>query len=501
MASFELADGPRQQNGGAVRIDTRQIYPQTSAISGQRVGVAAPCTGLTQFNFTDDALWWVPSLSYFSLRGHFLDGSGNSLSRASGISYVDDWPSVLFSQISCLVNSQTIELLQNPAQSDAALCYSSCDKTWLQSFGTAGGIGEALTTRQLNSSQFGTAAVGATNYNEVVATWRPSLSLFDVCHGIPPGAQWRFDFSWSTQAEQNMVQSMASKIAGTDFTFTLDEFTFYKATIVPDVSIPRPMGGFISLEPVQVNQYTMTSGTGQFNVPLPATCDRMLIVFQDSNQANNLAAGQNGLKPITSFAAGFSSGATDFAATLQSLYVSFPELGIQAPNPVYQFTALGSAASKSDYQRAYADWCATCRGSSGGYEGSIPFGTADAGIGAAVVAVIKTVGPNVVTDALLDFGDPNNYEQNWYSQNGVGALPAATYGNQTARWGWMGSKTIFAVPCIRPPDKLVTNANLSVQIAGSPTSVTITVIMSYSMGLACELDSNGRYQFEILRGL
>lgn len=259
MAAFELPTQFRDKTGGAVAYDTRQLYPITSALSGQRPGVTAPAVGQTTYQWNDDSLWWVPALSWFSIRGHFTDGSGNALARppTSSIGYVDDWPSVLFSQIQMFCNSQTVELLQAPPIADVALLYTSVDKTYLDSTASASGVGEPYQQRILNSAQFGTGSVSASNYNEIVATWRPSVSLFDTATGLPPGQQWRIDFSWSNTAEQNMIESITSKIAGTDFFFYIDSFTFFKATLRPDVSVPLPKHGLIELNPVQVNTYSM----------------------------------------------------------------------------------------------------------------------------------------------------------------------------------------------------------------------------------------------------
>lgn len=496
MSAFELADGPRSINGGAVRYDIRQLFPQSSSVSGVRPGVAGAATGITTFQWNDDSLWWIPALSYFNIRGHFTDTSGNALARNSGIAYADNWPSTFFSQMQLFLNSQSVELLTFPAQSDTALLYGSVDKTYLDSFGTVSGIGEALTTRLLNSAQNGNGSPGATNYNEVVAAWRPALSVFDHCTGIPPGAQWRMDFSWNNNAEQNMIESLTTKIAGTDYFFVVDEFTFYKATISPDPSVPLPEQGFIELNPAQTNLYPISGGsTLQVNVPLPATCHRALVVLQDNNSSNNLAAGQNGFSPITSFRGYFSNGSTANAAWVQNLYLSFPELGYQAPNPQYSLTPGNSAGGKSEWQRAFSDFITICRGASGGYEGSCQIGTADVNIGAAVIAPLAST-------PVISVGDPNNKQQAWVTSTSTGAV-SATQANQTAAWGWLGRcpGPIFAFPVVRPVDRLVTNANMFLQFSSAVTSVNVIIILTFSMGIAVEMGSNGKYNFEIIRGL
>lgn len=223
----------------------------------------------------------------------------------------------------------------------------------------------------------------------------------------------------------------------------------------------------------------------------------MLICIQDNNAANNLAAGQNGLKPITSFAAGFSSGASDLASYIQNLYVSFPELGYQFPNPTYAFTGLSSAGAKTDWERAYQDMVTICRGSSGGYEGAIPFGCGDTGVKSPILTPLQSVTP------VMQIGNGPANPQAYWNVSAATSAVAATVGAQTALFGWLGRcpGPIFAVPVIRQPDKLVTNANLNIVFNGTVTSVLVYVIMQYSMALAVEKGGDGKYRYEIVRGL
>lgn len=528
MSAFELADGPRALNGGAVKYDIRQLFPQTAAVSGTRPGVSGATTGQTTFQWNDDNLWWIPSMSYFDIRGHFTDTSGNALGRGPALAIADNWVPCLFSQIQAFCNSQTVSLVQNPPQTDTVLTYATVDHTFLKSFGTASGVGVPYTTRALNVGQWGAGTGNAGNLNEVVAMWRPPMSLFDCPTGIPPGCQWRVDFSWSPFGEQLLIESAATpnvgaggaKIAGTDYYFVLDEFTMYKATIAPDMSIPKPMFGYIELNETQTNTYPLSGGsTLQVNCPLPSTCNKMWIVVQDNNALGitvsppspnpGLAHGQNGLKAITSFDAAVSTTSADRAAYVQNLYVLFPELGYQFPNPTYNLTGqnTGGSNARQGWERAYADFITVSRGSSGGTEGSVPFGCFDTGVGAAVIQINETV---PVTDATgtiaaqFNIGDPNNDQQSW----NVAAFPAAapvagTYGNNTALWGWLGRcpGPIFAIPVIRPRGVLVTNANISLQFSQPVVSANVFIIMSYSMGIACEKDASEKYQFQIMRGL
>jgi hypothetical protein len=498
---FELPQQFRLVNGGAQKYDIRQQFPLTSAISGQRPGVTGPAVGLTTFQWQDSNDWWIPSLSYFVLRGHFLDGSGNALARppTGVIGYADNWPALLWSQIQMFCNSQTVELLQNSAQADTAVAYSSVDRTFLKTTATASGMGEALQKRILNSAQFGTAGVGASNYNEVTATWRPALSLFDCSEALPPGAQFRIDFSWALGGEQAMIESaIGAKLAGTDYTFTLDELTMYRATVAPDpLLVELPMQGLVEMNPVQVNTYQLTGGTSlQINSPMPSTCNRVLIAFQDNNSANNLAHGQNGLKPLSNFALRFSNGASDLASTIQNLYCSFTDLGYQAPNPTYAFTSLASAGARSGFERAYQDWVSICRGSSGGYEGSLPFGNADTGVGAQVNAPLLTGG-----GPIIQAGDPDNDQQFAIWTNGAGASTyTATSAAATSLYGWLGRMPIFAFPVVRPAGKLVSTMTVSLQLTSAVTSIQMFVIMSYSAALAVDRRPDGKYDYQVVRG-
>lgn len=490
---FDLADQPRDINGGADSLTYTQMFPQTSAIGGTRPGVSGASTGVTTFQHQDSSRWWVPSQSYYVIRGHFLDGAGNALARDSGISYCDNWVSALFSQIQYFVDSKSVELLQNLPVADTAMLYSTADRSYLKSFASASGVGESLVTRQLNSAQFGTAAVSPTNYNEVVATWRPACSLFDTPGALPPGGLWRCDFSWAANGEQEMIQStLGPAIAGVDFVFVLDEFTMYCCTVMPDPEILLPESGIVELSPYASNIYMLTGGnTLQANIPLQASTNRILICFQDNNVVNNLAAGQNGLKPVTQFTAAMSNGGADFSSYIQTMYISLPALGVQQPNPSYGLSAGDAAGAKSGWSRAYADWVNCCRGSSGGYEGSIPFGAYDSGIGAAVLE------PLALTP-VMQVGDPSNSGQAWLVSATGGAGAGATAANQTARHGWLGSP-IFGFPIVRPPGVGVNTANLNVTFSGNVTSGLIHVISLYSMALVVTRQQNGQYKYDIVR--
>jgi len=301
------------------------------------------------------------------------------------------------------------------------------------------------------------------------------------------------------------ASTTAAAGAGTtvNYTFILESFTFYCATITPDISIERPLRGLIELNPLQTTTFSLSGGNLlQAQVALAGTTNRILIVIQDNNAANNLAAGQNGLKPMTSYTAAASLVAADFASFLQTFYLSLPELGYQWPNPTYNFQTVGAATTgqTSEWKRAYTDWINTVRGSSGGYEGSVPFGNLDAGIGVPLIGFDTTA----ATTPIVNLGDPNNDQAYWsITATATAAVPPATTGNRTARWGWLGRcpGPIFAIPVIRPPDKTVSYATLNMQFANTVTSVNVYVIQQYSMGMVFEADAFGKYAVEILRGI
>ena len=498
MSMFELESGPRNINGGAIRYQITQLPPRTGAVGGTRPGVSGATAANVIFIWDEDTLHWLPSMSYFSIRAHFVNpnsGSPIALARTAGIGYCDAWPAALFSQIQYFLDSNTVENLQYPPQVEAAQMYSSVDNTWLKSFGSAQGAGEALTTRILNSSQFGTAGAGASNYNEIVATWRPPLSIFDVPSALPPRAQHNITFTWAANAELQMVEALSAVTTASNFNVIIDEFLFYKANVVPDASIPLPMNGYIELNPIQVNLYVINGGNVlNQGVPIPPTTTRILVGCQDGNSANSLQHG-NSVKPITSFAAAFSNGATDQSAYLSNFYINFPELGFSFPQPQYTFTAGSAAGSKSDWHRGYADFIQYCRGCSGGTEGSVPMGTFDFGIGSFVVAPLaSTPGATV--------GDPNNPQQAWLATVS-GSAVSLTQANQTAAWGWLGRcpGPILAVPVLRQPDRFVSNAQIYLTLSSTATQVNVFVFSSFTKGLMVESDGAGKYHYTLVDGL
>ncbi len=497
MAAFDLPQEYRDIFGGAAKLDIRQMPPTSPTVTGSRPGQGA-ASGFTTFQWQESQLWWVPSLSYFLLKGHFLAANGtDSLPRppTGQLGYCDNWPSTLMSQVELTVDSNSLELLNtNPAVADTALTYASVDRTYLKSFASNAGIGEGLQTRIINSAHVG-AAVSGGNYKEVVACFRPALSTFDCPHALPPGPLMQMSFAWSPTGEQAMIESVASKIAGTDYTFIIDSFVFFRAAVQPEAGLALPSTGIIELNPVLVNRFTVTgTNSGQQNIQLPPRATRMLICAQDGNTANNYGCGQNGINPATDMPVLFSNGATQFNSSISQLYVSLPQLGTQAPNPQYTFTAPTATGGGSGFERAFADFIAVCKGGSGGYEGSVPFGNADVGVGAQVNAPLLTGGGPIVVA-----GNPENDQQLAIWTNGTGATTyTSTSANRTALYGWIGRKAIFAIPLVRGADVRLSDATVNITFDGVVTSVNVYTLVSYQKTLAVERESGGRYRYQIM---
>lgn len=109
MSMFELADGPRPVNGGSCRMQTVQLFPSTAAVNGTRPGVSGATAGQTTWLFTEDSYWWVPSLSYFAISGHFVRAAtGLALPATTSLGYCDNWVATMFQQIQYQLNSQTV---------------------------------------------------------------------------------------------------------------------------------------------------------------------------------------------------------------------------------------------------------------------------------------------------------------------------------------------------------------------------------------------------------
>lgn len=495
MSLFDLPSGPRSINGGAAKYQAIEILPTSMSVGPNvRVGTGA-ANGTTTFQFTEDAQSWIPALSYFNIIGHFTQSNGTSALAATtdiGVGYVDNWCASLFDQISMDLGGETLENVQYVPQVDTAMLYASCDKGWLDTFGSASGVGESLVTRIRRSSTNGTG------YNSITANWRPCISLFDIPYAMPPtSALWRIVFTWSSLAEARVAQRATSTagVPGTTWRFYIDSFRFYKATVAADPSVPRPISGFIELNPVRAYQLQLNGGSAMSSsVTLPQTCNRMLIGFQDASSAGSpliYAQGTNGIIPITSFLGAFTSTTTVFSAYLQNILVTFPELMYSAPQPQYNLQPGNADGAQGGWSRAYQDFINICRGGSAGTEGSIPFGNYDINVGNTIVAINTTV-----ANSIVNTGDPSNKQQLWLTDIS-GTSVAATYANQCSRYGWLGMcpGPIFAIPVMRAPGQIVSTASLQVTLNTTAVSMTATVIMPYSAGLEVSQNLDGKYTY------
>jgi hypothetical protein len=293
----------------------------------------------------------------------------------------------------------------------------------------------------------------------------------------------------------------------------VNSFSLYKASVHPGPGISVPSRGVIDLMPATATQYFLNSGMIlKQNITLPSTTNRILIVFQDINAlavtstppVNLISGVGNGYNPATSFSSSFSNGTTaNLAATnsntLSQLWLSLPELGIQEPTPIYSFTGI------QDFMRAYGDWTHITQGTHHQNEGSVAFGSFATTNGISIINVDN----KVVDNSFIQLGDPNNVQQYPFYQitpSTASASPGKpdpnTY-NQTAKWGWLGRipGPIFAFPVVRPEGKSITTGTLNVTMTNSVTAVAATIIASYSMAIALELQPNGYYSYTLVEGV
>jgi len=520
---FDMSDILESINGGADRYDMQQIYPISGNVTNNTVG-SGNASGLSTFQWQDSANWWSPSQSYFSLIVQFSKaGTAGALPEADLVTYCDNFAMTLFTQIQTYINSRPLDTVNTPWLIDTALSYSNARSNFLKTWGSLSRLGEGLKTRLRNATK---------NGGNVEVVFRPPVSLFDV-KLLPPGAQFRIDLNWASSA-QNAFQGVGGSVAigsgAGQYNMVVQSLSFYKAAIHPSPSVVFPERGVIDLMPCVAQQYIATSSTTlKQNITIPSTTNRILIVFQDTsapqaitgasnavatrNPNNNWTGVGNGYNPVTSFSNIFSTvlATPTFpnAGSLQSLWLSLPELGIQAPNPIYNFD------TGKDYLRAYSDWCSITQGTKDQVEGSVPFGNGLYNGAESSPGSITIVAPNITVNAgasaTYQSGDktnPNEYEYitSVATAYAAGVVPANLF-NQTALWGWFGANPgpIFAFPVVRPEGKTVSTGTLNVtfnSIASTPPlNVTATIIASYSMAIAVELQQNGYYHYSLVEGV
>jgi hypothetical protein len=512
---FDLSESLESINGGCARYDMSQMYPISGAINNSVVG-AGQASGLTTFQWQDNT-WWSPCQSYFILTCTF--SNYGTPSTSADCAYADNFAMTLFSQINTQINSRPLDTVNTPWLIDTALTYSNAHNNFLKTWGSLTRVGEPLSTRIRNTQR---------NGGVVQIVFRPPVSIFDV-KLLPPGAQYKIDFNWANNG-LNAFETINGSVTwgqtlNTDVSISISEFSFYKATVTPDASVPLPQRGVIDLSPCQSLQYFLNSGSVlKQNITLPSTTNRILIGFQDTNASSTVSTTPpvdyicgigNGYNPATSFSNIFTnvtSANPTFLNTvgLQNLWLDLPELGIQEPKPIYNFSN-----GLLDYMRAYSDFCHVTQGTKNNEEGSIPFGSMSTIVGTTIIQPLvatNTTGTlTAVGQGTLQIGDLNNPQQYTYMPISVGpvgstttttAADGSTY-NQTARWGWLGRcpGPIFAFPVVRPPGKQVTTGTLNVTLAGNCTSLSATIMASYSMALVVEHRGDGYYNFDIIQGV
>ncbi len=540
---FELPMQFKDINYGVNKYEIDQVYPMSGNVSGV-AGVSGSCTGNTQFRVINSDSWWVPGLSYFEMKCRFSVNTGavdplkNIPTYADGVAYCDNFVSTLFTTIVSKMDSDTIETINDINVIDTMLTYSQCEKTWLKTTASAACIGEPFTTRvrricgelDTNTVTAATATAAPNELQEIVVQFRPCLGIFSTpC--LSPGPTFYFDFTWNTNAVQNAIESITTRLSqanggttgasGFNVSLSIDSFLFYKASIKPDPYVQLPDKGIIELTLTQSNHYNITpaSTTFQQQCSLKPTTNKILIGFQDADYVNKTAYGTRGnTKPITSFGVQFSTGSggtlNPYGALLNQFYISIPELSFQFPRPIYQF-----ATNKTDFSRAYIDFLQNTQGSCRGSENALPFGTYELTAGNRLTYITT----DAVGTSLANNGNPDNDQQYSYTVAGAAAtilLPPTdstgiaagvaltsttvkTAYNQLAQYGWLGKYPIFAVQIVRPENRPIATMNLTAGFSGpngGPNNAIVYIVANYSAGFAVEKVGN-IYKYKFLDGV
>lgn len=484
MSVFDLSQTLSSINFGVTQQNTVELIPLTGSVSNCRLGYQ-PASGTSIFQFKETNNWFSPALSWFQIKLRFADLSNNALSVSDGIAYVKGWPAVIFSQVEFRVNGQQVELCTNVPIVDSVTLAASASYGYYQTLGDNIG-NESLMTRIQNTSRYGS---GNSNFQEVIGNWRPPLSVLNTAC-LPPGAEYQIHLTFNAQAEQQIIESLAPKIAGVDYVVYVDSITYYKCSLMPDPSLTLPSQGIIELTPAVINTYSViNSNMLQVQTPVDATCNKLFVCFQDNNLVNSFGAGQNGYNPFLDFHAGFSNGATDFASFLQQFWVELPEIGVRFPSNTYNFVGLASG-SKSDFYRAYKDFINCNFGDSSARESGLQFGSFDKSKGAHIVA------PNATPAGVFQLGTPDNEDEAKIVTSAVTALTATSY-NQTCLYGYIGRKFILCIPIIRPKNRPISTVTINCQFSGQVTNVLMHVIQLSSRALVVQNAGNNMYQYNM----
>lgn len=509
---FDLSETLESINGGCVRYDMSQMYPLSGNVSGIVGGATGNAKGLTTFQW-QDSTWWSPCQSYFLLTCTFSVGTPGS-GVAVDAAYADNFAMTLFSQINTQINSRPLDTVNTPWLIDTALTYANAHNSFLKSFGSLTRVGEPLSTRIRNTSQ---------NGGVVQVAFRPPVSIFDV-KLLPPGAQYTLNFNWAANgllAFETINGSVAWGTGNDQVSISIGEFSFYKATVTPGPNVDLPERGVIDLNPCTAMQYFINnSNTLKQNITLPGTTNKILVVFQDITPnavtvpppEDNICGVGNGYNPATSFTNRFCNANTDDLtftngqSMLSTLWLDLPELNIQEPKPIYNFSS-----GITDYMRAYSDFCHVTQGTKNNEEGSIPFGSMATAAGTTIIQPVQGANAAGLVAGTIQIGDLNNPQQYTYIPTAIaGTLADPLTYNQTSRWGWLGRcpGPIFAFPVVRPQGKYVNTGTLNATTStggGTSTSLAFnasaTVIASYSMALVCTRQPSGYYSIDVVEGV
>ncbi len=210
MSLFESPQRLASSNGGAISFTTVQQPPDQGSVSGARPGKTGLAVGDTIFTVRCDPRFLIFSECYFRIQGHFTGTDGATAipntAQALRIAACDNWPSAMFQTVRCTMNGTQVEqALFNP-QTDTVATYSAATESWLRSYGSASGVGESLQTRVCAAGAQPYGSGTATSFGEIVATFRPPLSIFN-CATALRGNTWRFILSWNPAGEQQMCES------------------------------------------------------------------------------------------------------------------------------------------------------------------------------------------------------------------------------------------------------------------------------------------------------
>lgn len=560
MALFHLPQELESLTGGAARFDCTEIYPISGNINqpaGTYIG-SGQASGNVTFQFgSGSSVWWSPAMSYFRMQLAAVKRTASAESApvlSDKVALCDNFVATLFQKISLQINSKVLDTIDNVPVMDTALHYANCKKGFLDSFGSLTWLNVPFETRLINTCNNVKAATGET-FSVIEVIFRPCLSLFDV-KLLPPGAQYTLIFNMAASAAnawESLYGDVTTGLLQNQFNLRITSFSLFQSVITPSMQVQYPESGIIDLSPAILNQYYLNQGnTLKQNITLPSTTNRVLVCMQDTSTSNfrptfvgaatdgtsDIQTGiGRGFNPVTNFGLLAYGGTSASGATvaennfynrmLSTLWLNLPELGASMPNPVYNFSD-----NVSDTFRAYSDFCHVTQGTIGGWEGSIPYGTLAQAQGLHTaftssdesVSVFNTGTYNPQLPALIFKGGATTATTTFASNSGTAtrsyavtiaapSLPATQpTAWQAAKYGWVGNKTIFAFPVIRPEGKPVSvgtlNAtfksysDLGANASGSNVnSVVFNVISSYSMVLQLTHQGSGIYHYEVAEGI